>query len=166
MFVFNIFMYNASKSNSNKLYIYIYIIIVVIIVTPGEFFTPELVMVSNWSLRDNKSPKISRTLFVILADFYNAVFWMVYIYPLISKFSSSFTNPMEIVPSAPITIGITVTFMSHSYFQFSSKVKIFISLFGFFYFHCVPPGRQSPPFTRLSLFLFLSFLCDYQWPSG
>ena len=34
---------------------------------------------------------------------------MVSICPLISKSSSLFTNPLEIVPSAPITIGITVT---------------------------------------------------------
>ena len=38
---------------------------------------------------------------------------MVSTCPLISKSSSRFTNTLEVVPSAPITIGITVTFMFH-----------------------------------------------------
>ena len=36
--------------------------------------------------------------------------------PLISKFSSHFTNPLMTVSRAPITIGITVTFMFHCFF--------------------------------------------------
>ena len=38
---------------------------------------------------------------------------------------------------APITIGIIVTFMFHSFFQFSSKVEVLISLFIFFQFYSV-----------------------------
>ena len=41
------------------------------------------------------------------------------------------------VPKAPITIGIIVTFMFYSSFQFSSKVKVFISLFKFYQFYSV-----------------------------
>ena len=41
----------------------------------------------------------------------NAVVWMVSTRPLISKSSSTFISPLGIVPSAPFTIGITVTFM-------------------------------------------------------
>ena len=37
--------------------------------------------------------------------------------PLISKSSSVFTKPLDIVPSAPFTIGITVTFMFYSFFS-------------------------------------------------
>ena len=70
-------------------------------------------MVSHWSLSDSKSPQVSKTLFSILADLNNAVVWTVSSCPLISKFSSPFTNPLGIVPSVRITIGITVTFMSH-----------------------------------------------------
>ena len=73
-------------------------------------------MVSHGTLRDSKSSQVSWTLLSILADLNNAVVWMVSTCPLISKSSSSFTNPLGIVPSAPITIGITANFMSHSFF--------------------------------------------------
>ena len=42
--------------------------------------------------------------------------WMVFTRPLISEFSSFFTNPFVTVPSTPIITGITVTFMFHSLF--------------------------------------------------
>ena len=38
---------------------------------------------------------------------------------------------LVIVPSAPTTIGITVTFMFRSFFQFSKKVLVRIALFAF-----------------------------------
>ena len=41
------------------------------------------------------------------------------------------------MPKAPITIGIIIAFMLHSFFQFSSKVKVLISLFTFFQFYSV-----------------------------
>ena len=46
---------------------------------------------------------------------------MVSIRPLMSKSSSSYPNFLVIVPSAPITFGITVTFMFHSFFNSQSK---------------------------------------------
>ena len=70
-------------------------------------------MVSYWSLSDSKSPQVSRTLLNILADLNNVV-WMVSTRPLISKSSSPCINPLVTVPRAPITIGITVTFMFYS----------------------------------------------------
>ena len=42
--------------------------------------------------------------------------------------SSPFNNSLVTVPKAPITICIILTFMFHSFFQFSSKVEIFILL--------------------------------------
>ena len=36
--------------------------------------------------------------------------------PFISKSSSFFNNPLVTIPTAPITIGIIVTFMLHSFF--------------------------------------------------
>ena len=54
-----------------------------------------------------------------------------------SKSSRPFYNPLVTVPNAPITIGIIVTFMFHSFFQFSSKVEVLISLFTFFKFYSV-----------------------------
>ena len=62
------------------------------------------------SLSDNKSHQVSRIL-NILADINNAVVWMVSTRPLISKSSSPCTDPLVTVPRAPITIGITVTFI-------------------------------------------------------
>ena len=72
-------------------------------------------MVFHWGLSDSKSPQISRTLLSILVDLNNVVVWVVFTCPLISKFSSSFNNPSLTVPKAPITIGINVTFMFHSF---------------------------------------------------
>ena len=65
-------------------------------------------MVFHWSLNNSKSPQVSWTLLSILADLNNAVVWMVSACPPTSK-------PLEIVLSAPITIGVTVTFMFHSF---------------------------------------------------
>ena len=72
-------------------------------------------MVFHWSLRDSNSPQVSWTLLSIQANLNNAVVWMVSACPLISKSSSPFTNPLGIVPSALITISITVTLMFHSF---------------------------------------------------
>ena len=67
-------------------------------------------MVFHWGLSYSKSPEASRTLPSILADLNNAVFWMVSTCPLNSKSSILYTKPLGILPSAPNTIGITVTF--------------------------------------------------------
>ena len=84
-------------------------------------------MVFHWSLSDSKSPQVSRTLLSILAVLSNAVVWMVSTRPPTSKSSSPFSNPkgllkgledLEVtVPNAPITIGIIVTCMFHSFFS-------------------------------------------------
>ena len=66
----------------------------------------------HWSLSDIQPSQVSRTLLSILADLNNEV-WMVSTCPLIFKCSSPLTRPMENVPSAPIMIGITVTFAFH-----------------------------------------------------
>ena len=63
------------------------------------------------------------TLLCILADLNNAVVWMVSFRPLISKSSSPCINPLKTVPSELITIGITVTFMFHSFFSFLARSR-------------------------------------------
>ena len=78
-----------------------------------EIFTP--VLADRFSL-EFEWQQDSRTLLSILN---NTVVWMGSC-PLISKSSIPFTNPWGIVPRAPTTIGITVTFMFHSLFFFSS----------------------------------------------
>ena len=74
-------------------------------------------MVSHWSLRDSKSPKVSRTLLSILAVLNNVVVWMVSTRLSTSNSSSSFSNPLVMVPKAPITFGIIATYMFHSFFN-------------------------------------------------
>ena len=125
-------------------------------------------MVFHWSLSDSKSPQVSRTLLSILADLNNAVVWMVSTRPSIFKSSNSYTKPWVNVQSASITIGITVTFMFHSFF--------FVLLQGLgtylsFRFPSVLPcgqlEKQIPQFDRLSflLLIFTRFwsLAEIRW---
>ena len=74
-------------------------------------------MVSHRSLRDRKSPQVSRTLLCILVVLNNAVVWMVFTGPLISLSSSPCTNTFVTVLKVTITIGVIVTFMFHSFFN-------------------------------------------------
>ena len=80
-------------------------------------------MVFHWSLRDNKSPQVSRTLLSILANRNNAIVWMASIRPLISSSSGLFSKPFVTIPSIPVTIVITVT---------HSKIQELVSLIAFF----------------------------------
>ena len=105
-------------------------------------------MVFNWSLSDSKSVQVSRTLLNILADFNDTVGWMISAHLPISSSSNSLTKSIGIVLSALITIGITVTFMCHSFFSYLASYK-YLCLFVFFLLSlCVSPGRQSPRFGR------------------
>ena len=74
-------------------------------------------MVFHWSLSDSKFPQVSRTLLSIVAVLNNAVVLMVSKHPPTSKSSSPFNNPLVTVLKAPITIGIIVTLMLHSFFN-------------------------------------------------
>ena len=85
-------------------------------------------MVFHWSLSDSKSPQVSRTLLCILAVLNNAVVWMVSTRPPTSKSSSPFSNPLVTVPNAPITIGIIVTCMFHSFFSYLARSR-YLSFF-------------------------------------
>ena len=85
-------------------------------------------MVFHWSLSDSKSPQVSRTLLSILAVLNNAVVWMVSTRPPTSKSSSPFSYPLVTVPNAPITIGIIVTCMFHSFFNSLARSR-YLSFF-------------------------------------
>ena len=74
-----------------------------------------------------ESSPVFRTLFNILANLNNAVVWMVS-----ARLPISYSS--RAVPSAPITIGITVTLMFHSFFGSLTRAKYF-SLFVFSGFH-------------------------------
>ena len=113
-------------------------------------------MVFHWSLSDSKFPQVSRTLLSILAILNNSVVWIVSTRPPTSKSSSPFNNPLVTVPNAPITIGIIVTFMFHSFFfQFSSKVEVLIHLFTFFQFYSVVSWDSKVDNFASFLFFFL-----------
>ena len=81
------------------------------------FFYTSVTWRFSTGIRDSKFPQVSRTRLSILADLNNAVIWMVSNCPLISKSSSPSTNLLVTVPSALITIGISVTFMFYSIFS-------------------------------------------------
>ena len=126
-------------------------------------------MVFHRSLSDSKSPQVSWILLSILAVFNNAVVWMVSTCPPTSKSSRPFNNPLVTVPKAPVTIGIIVTFMFHSFFQFSSKVEVLILLFTILsVLFCGQPGHQSPQFYKFSFFFLLiiirsGLLAEIRW---
>ena len=87
-------------------------------------------MVFHWSLSDSKSSLVSRTLLSNLAILNNAVSssnWQIF---------SPFINPLDTVPKAPITIGIIVTFMFHSFFN-SLPRSWYLSFFSHFQFYSV-----------------------------
>ena len=115
-------------------------------------------MVFHWSLSDSKSPQVSRTLLSILTDLNNVIVWMVSIRTLISKSFNPFNNPSVTVPRAPITIGIIVTFMLHSTFQFPSKVEVLIRLLFPFDFTLWSTGTAKIHDFAYSLFCWLSLL--------
>ena len=93
------------------------IAIIIIIINHKSFSHQRKLMVFHWRLRNSKSPQVPRTLLSILPVSNNAVVWMVSTRPPISKSSTPFNNPFVTVLKAPITIGIIVTFMFHSFFN-------------------------------------------------
>ena len=117
-------------------------------------------MVSHWSLYDSNSPRVSRTLLSSLADLNIPVVWMIPTRPLISKSSSPCRSLLVTVPRALITIGFTVTFMFHSFFNSLARSR-------YYYYYYFTPGEFSHQrllmffheFSRVSRTL-LSILVD------
>ena len=112
-------------------------------------------MVFHWSLRDSKSPQVSRTLLSILTVFNNVVVWMVSTRSPTSKSSRSFNNPVVTVPKAPIAIGIIVTFMFHNFFNSLARSRDLSLISHSFVLFCGLPRQQSQQFCRFSFFLLL-----------
>ena len=113
-------------------------------------------MIFHWRFSDSKSPQVSRTLLSILVVFNNAVVWMVSSRAPTSKSCSPFNNPLVSVSKSPISIGIVVTFMFHSFFQFSCKVEVLISLSTFFQFYSVV--NRDSKVDKFADFLFFCLL--------
>ena len=76
---------------------------------------------------------------------------------LISKFSSPFNKPLVIIPSTPITIGINVTFLFHSFFSSLAKSK-YLSLFSLSFIFTLRSHRTVKSTILLVLFLLLLLL--------
>ena len=110
-------------------------------------------MVFHWSLSDSKSPQVSRTLLSILAVLSNVVVWMVSTRPPTSKSSSPFSNPSVTVRNAPITIGIIVTFMFHSFFYSLARSR-YLSFFSHS-FSFIPWSAGTAKSTILQVLFFL-----------
>ena len=120
-------------------------------------------MVFHWSLSDSKSPQVSRTRLSILVVLSNAVVWIVSTRPLTSKSSRPFNNPLVTVLNAPITIGIIVTFMFHSFFNSLARSR-YLSFFSLsFRFILWSTGTAKSTILQISLF----FVDYYEvWSSG
>ena len=115
-------------------------------------------MVFHWKLSDSKSPQVSRTLLSILTVFNNAVAWMVSNRPPTSKSSRPFNNLLVTVPKAPITIGIIVTFMFHSFFSILLQGRgTYLSFHIVSVLFCGQPGQQNRQFCRFPFFFFFFF---------
>ena len=122
-------------------------------------------MVFHWRLSDSKSPQVSRTLLSILAVLNNAFVWMVSTCPPTSKSSSPFSNSLVTVPNAPITIGIIVTRMFHSFFNSLAR-SWYLSFFSHS-FNCILWSAGSAKSTILQVLFFCccwSLLSLVFWP--
>ena len=85
---------------------------------------------------------------------------MVSTRPPTSKSSSPFNYPLVTVPKASITIGINVTFMFHSFFNYLARSK-YLSFFSLsFSFILWSAGTEKSTILQI-LFLFFSFFVDY-----
>ena len=69
--------------------------------------------------------QVSWTLLSILTDFNSAVVWMASTRVLIPDSSKRFINPLVTVPGEPITTGITITFMFHSFYYYLLLIRVF-----------------------------------------
>ena len=89
-------------------------------------------------------------------------FWMVFTRPLISKSSNPRINSLVTVPRAPIKIGITITFMFHSFFNSQTR-SLYLSFFSFSFDFTLWSARNG----KVHNFASSLFLIDYYlvvWP--
>ena len=112
-------------------------------------------MVFHWILSDSKPPQVSRTLLSILTVLNNVVIWMVSTRPLTSNSSNPFSNPFVTVPDTPITIGIIVTRMFHSFFHSLARSR-YLSFFSLSFRFILWSARTAKS-TILQVFFFFFF---------
>ena len=129
------------------------IIIIIIIIVFSHKLT---LMVFHWSLSDSKSPQVSRTLLSIPAVLNRAEVWMVSTWLPTFKSSSPFRNPLVTVPNAPITIGIIVTCMFHSFFNSLARSR-YLSFFSHSFSFILWSTRTAKSAVLQVLFFFVDY---------
>ena len=97
------------------------ILLILLLLLFSSFSYQCLLTFVHWNLNDTKSPHVTRILFSMLADLINAIFGIVSACPQIYNPTIFFIQPLGILPSAPVTICITVTFMFHCYYLFNHR---------------------------------------------
>ena len=110
-------------------------------------------MVFHWSLSDSEFPQVSWTHLSILALLNNVVVWMVSTHLPTFKSSSPFSNHLVTVPNIPVTIGIIVTFIFHSFFNSLARSR-YLSLFSHF-FSFILWSAETAKSTILQVLFFL-----------
>ena len=116
-------------------------------------------MVFHWRLSDSKSPQVSWTLLSILSVFNNDV-WDVSTRLPKSKSSRPFNNHLVTVPKTPITIGIIVTFLFHSFFNSLAR-STYLSLFSHS-FNFILWSAGSAKSTIIIIIIIYSFSSSHQ----
>ena len=123
-------------------------------------------MVFHWVMSDSKFPQVSRTLLSILTVLNYVVVWMVYHRPPTSKSSSPFSNDLVTVTKAPITIGIIVSCMFHSFINSLARSR-YLSFFShfsvLFYGQLEQQSRQFCKFSFLLIIIRSSLLAEIRW---
>ena len=102
------------------------------------------------SLSDYKSPQVYRTRLSIVTNFNNVVVSMVLILPLISDSSSPLSKSLGIIPSARTTIGITITFMFHSFFSSLARSNYLYNHHYYYYFYFLSFSHWHSPMVSYS----------------
>ena len=121
------------------------------------FFTPLLV--DGFFPRVWETTILLKSLIIIPVDLNNVVIRMDSARPPISNSSSPLTNPLWIVRSAPITIGIVIDFMFHWGFFFRSLARsVNFSLCSFSLIFTLRSRWQS-------LYYYYYYYCCYYYSS-
>ena len=137
--------------------------IILIIITLWEFFKSTLADARSLEFEMQQvSSCLYWTLLGILADLNKAVVWMVSNLPLISKLSSLCISHLVTAPVAPITIVITVIFMSEVSLIPKPGHGTY-SFFAFFQFYSIVSRYSTVHISASSLFCWL-LLRLVVWP--
>ena len=106
----------------------IIIIIIIIIIYSLEFFTSALADGLSLKFEGQQVSSSLQDSSQYSGRLSNIVVWMVSTRPQTSNSISPFSNPLVTVPNAPITIGIIVTCMFHSFFNSLARLR-YLSFF-------------------------------------